>query len=207
MRASPLVALIALGSTVPALAGVIGTTGAAVSVSAPPSVALGAFESNSDVPIFFESSGTLALGVQVEITGPGLFDAPGDLTLATVPAGTAYESYLLRSDPVGGASRVYEGSVTFDQDVIGIIVGRSLLLASDSILGAPGTTYTDYAARGLELSANADRLQLSLNSRTVAFRFTTSTSSDDIRIITVPGPGSAALMLMGVLAASRRRRA
>lgn len=192
-----------------ALGAVSGTGGMAVSIAPPATTALDANESNTQARVFVEAqSHTLAAGLPADITVAGLYDAPGDLTPGVIAPGTVVNSHYLWTDPVGDAVQVYEGFVEFDQPALGIIVLRAGLNGTDVLLGNPLTLYADNAARGLELSTNADRVALSVSLFRVTFRFTTSGATDDIRVITaVPGvPAGAALVAAGGWALARRRR-
>lgn len=188
-----------------ARAAVVTTGGAAALGPAPSSVLLNATESNTAAPVFAERQHvTLASGLSVDISTAGLYDAPGDLTPAMLPAGMRVSSYYLFSDPVGQAQNAYEGFVVFDEPIIGIIVERPALSASDTVLGLAATTYGDFPARDLELGG--DRVLLTVSTFRIDFRFSTSSAADHIRIVTLPAPGAAAAALMGMLAAARRRR-
>jgi hypothetical protein len=185
-------------------AAVVGVTGSATSVAAPTSVAVGAYESDTQTRIFFERVRFTPVGIPVDVTAPGLINELSDFTPGSVGAGGFVQSYLLRSDSVSETSRVYEGSVTFDTDILGVIVQRSRIAATDEPLGSPTTTYADYNARGLEIGS--DRFTLDPTMRTVTFRFVTGESSDEIRIITaIPSVSTLApLAMVGVF--MRRRR-
>lgn len=189
-------------------AGITGTGGSAVQIAPPASTVLGATEHTTQAWAFNEVTGlTLAAALSVDATTPGVYASPGVLTPGTIPAGTVINSHYLYSDPVGDALGTYEGFVDFDQPILGVIVLRSSLNATDALLGAPGTTYGDNAARGLELSANADRFVISISQTRVSFRFLTTSATDDIRIITAPAPGMACSMLgAGLVLLARRRR-
>lgn len=187
---------------------VSGTGGMAVSIAPPATTVLDANESDTQARVFAEAQTvTLAAALPVDITVAGLYDAPGDLTPGVIGAGTVVNSHYLWTDPVGDAVRVYEGFVEFNQPILGVIVLRAGLNGTDALLGNPLTLYADNAARGLELSTNADRVALSVSLFRVTFRFTTSGATDDIRVITaVPAAPAAALGTFAGLALARRRR-
>lgn len=191
----------------PALAGIIGTIGNVAQLPLPSSLAVDAIESNTAALIAFESSQTLSAALAVDATTTGLFDAPADLTPGTIPAGTSIFSYMLHADPVGDGPETYEGSIRFDEPVIGLVVTSASLVALDPVLGNPGTTYSTNPARGLELSANADSVALSISPdrRIVTFRFRTTGAIDEVRIITIPTP-AATLALAPLALLTRRRR-
>lgn len=133
--------------------------------------------------------------IVAEISTPGHLE----ITTETVPthsippvAGLRLNSYLVRVDPeskLKGAEHIYfQGSVTFDQPVIAIILGNSTLRETDIRFGngkwprIPGSHL-----RGLEMNYNTsihDEVSLSEDRRTVTIAFQTGGSSDDIRVIT-----------------------
>lgn len=187
---------------------IIVASGGSTAVIAPPaSTALGALESNTNAWAFNEVQRfTLTAPLAVDATTPGTYNSNASLTPGVIPAGTIVNSHYIYSDPVGGGQSTYEGFVRFSQPIIGIIVFRAGLNGSDAILGAAGTTYADNAARGLELSANADRFVITLSQFEVRYNFRTSGATDDIRVLTIPAPGAASLAAVGALAIFRRRR-
>lgn len=194
------------GTPVQTLLGIGGTNGQAVEIAAPLSTVLNANQSNTEARVFAERTNwTLAADLNVNETRPGLYDAESDLLPGVIASGTQINSYYLWADPEGAAARRYEGSVTFDQPILGVILSRELLNVTD-FLGAPGTAYGDNNARGLELGANADRFSLSISGNVLRFNFNTSTATDDIRIITVPAPGAAVMGGLGLMILGRRRR-
>lgn len=202
-----LIGFAAIGCASLAEGSVISGTGATTIVSPPASVLLGASESNTNTMAFDEVQNfLLPVSVAVDITAVGLVSAAGDLTPGVIPAGTRVSSHLLRSDPIGSGVSVYEGSATFDGLIVGIIVNRQLLNLSDAALGNPLTTYGDYEARGLEIGGG-DTVRLVVGRTTVTYRFSTSTATDDIRVITiVPATSSAGVLGLAGLAALKRRR-
>jgi hypothetical protein len=156
------------------LAGVIGTTGAVVDVTASPpsSVLLGTYESDSEIRLFTEKGAvSLVTPVAVDISVPGTyrFSADAPYTPAIVPAGTVVNSFFLHFDRVSttGFTRL-SGSATFDCPIIGVIALTPQLDATDAALGRAGTTYPTgtQPKRGLEfeeeVTLTADRRTLSV---------------------------------------------
>lgn len=90
-----------------------------------------------------------------------------------MPLGTDFSSYLLQFDPVGASSgglHTVVGSITFDEDVIGLITRDQFLSSSDARLGSIGN-YGD-ALRGLTWSPG-DYLTVDSNQRTLNFQLST----------------------------------
>lgn len=200
-------AALALGAGFSAQAAVSSVGGAATLIAPPPSTLLGANQSLTRAWAFDEVSNfTLASNLLVNATTPGTYNSNGTLTPGSIAAGTVINSHYLYTDPVAGTLSTYEGFVEFDQPILGVICLRADINSSD-FLGAPGTAYGDNVARGLELS-QAENFTITISGNRVNFRFNTSTATDDIRVITaVPAPGAAALLGLGGLLATRRRRA
>ncbi len=113
-------------------------TGAVEIVSAPPSVADGAYESNTAIRVFDESQVTIS-------SGP----IPGGAALVAPPQTvTCLQSHMIHFDAAGTSRTRLSGTVTFSQDIVAIIgtnrpfgfLFRPLDL-TDRIVGAHGTTY------------------------------------------------------------------
>ena len=149
---------------------------------------------------FFAERQDLLLGssVNVNITSAGFYNSNASLTTGSVAAGTAVDSYYLHADPVGSASTLftYNGSVTFNTDILVVIVLERQLGDSNGVLGHPGTLYSS-TGQGLELGG-PDTVTLTVSGRTLDFHLGTNTAADDIRIITaatVPEPAAWTLLL------------
>ncbi|MHC4415272.1 MAG: PEP-CTERM sorting domain-containing protein [Planctomycetota bacterium] len=197
-----------LATTSLAEAGIINTTGDIIQIPAPPSVMLDQFESASTIYAFDEVQGfTLTADVLVDASQSGTYSDPLQLTPATIPAGTFVNVYIVHFDPLGQTDTQVSGSVTFDQDILGIICMDATLDATDAQLGAPGTSYpTGTAHRELELGN--DIFSIGPGMRTVTIdRYKTRTVMDQVRIITlVPEPSTIGLLGLAGLAVIRRRR-
>lgn len=204
--ATLLAALVSFGTG--ASAGVASTSANVDIIAPPPSVVVGALESNDRVKLFNEkSSHALSAPLFVDVTQTGSAITPGNIA-----TGTVVDSWFLHADPVGGSVRTYQGFVTFDTPVLGIILRDGSLDLSDAELGAAGTTYPfQVAYRGYEFNGN-DLFALSADRLTVRFTAVTSTVVDQMRIVTeaapVPEPGSMILAGVGLssIAGLRRRR-
>ncbi len=176
----------------------------------PPDVSEDALESDLTMYFFEERTRTLPNDLAVDIVDPGIYDDPGDLVNAFLPAGTLVSSYFVHADNDKrdpGVPRL-EGSITFGQPVLGIIVTSDKLTDSDPLLGNPGTIYTtgvpNDAQRGAELIECP--IELSPDRHTVYVCTLSFLERDQIRIITeVPEPATWSLLLASCAAFLRRR--
>lgn len=206
--------LLIIGCAQHADAGIIATSGAVIQITPPASVEGGALESDSDIRVFAEKSNlTLAQSFAVNIKNPGTYSGLAGPT-GSLAAGLVIDSYMFHTDHVGiPGGQSYDGSITFDTDILAVITGKSRLDSSDPVVGLPTVAYPTGVSsidRGtLDSTGAGDVLTLSGNRRT--FTFHISHSSDNIeqfRIITeaVPEPASALLVMLGGLALGIRRR-
>lgn len=193
-----------LALAAPCFGDIIATTGQVLVIPPPPSVFPNVLQSNEVVFAFPEQQNiVLPVGVGVNITQPGLYNSLMSLTPGTLPAGTAVSSFYLHADPVGtGTSVTYIGSVTFDSDILGVILLDPEFNASDGILGAAGTLYpTGLNMRQVDLGP-MEFVIVSPDRRTLSFQLITQPAQDDVRIITasgvVPEPGSFLLLALGL---------
>lgn len=121
----------------------------------------------------------------VEISEPGVVAHDTSRTWAVVDSGTYVNTHVLHFDPPGAGGGRTRGSVTFDTIVLGVIVSRDSLVATDARLSAPGLVYPAAATRGAELGgAEADTIELSADRRTVTFSASVASGADEIRVIT-----------------------
>lgn len=185
-----------LSDAIECRAAVIGTSGAVSVISAPPSVADDDLESDTQVFAFPERQDTsLSHFIVLSISVPGSTPAsPLDdhFSFYGIPAGTVASSYFLHCNSVDSPSppKEFTGSITFDRDILGLIIYQSDLNSSASYLGLTGTTYSGHNDLEINRTASFDSIALSDNRRTVSFDFRNGSASDDVRIIfgnVVPG--------------------
>jgi len=165
-----------------------------VEITPPADVSEGTLEDNTDIIIFQEKENhVLTEDVEVDITLDGLHNSAvgfNTLSPATLSTGDIVNSYYIHADKVGGSNTFisFSGAVTFENDIIGVIIYDEKLIASDGELGAVGTIYdaTD-VNRGLDWivnpSGNPDSFTLSGNTLTVN-NFRVANVQDAIRVIT-----------------------
>jgi uncharacterized repeat protein (TIGR01451 family) len=180
-----------VASTVVVAGANITTTGGSVIklAAAPPSVKLNALENATKVNVFDEAQGkTLTAAVAVDGVNPGTY-ATFPAGTAKIAAGTVVDSHLIHSDiPSRSYTSRRTGTVTFADDILGVVASTAKLAASDT-LGAPGTLYAGTTQwRGLESSENGwttggDKYTISADRRTITFDIQTLVM-DEIRVIT-----------------------
>jgi hypothetical protein len=189
-------------------------------IAPPPSVALNALESNSVVRFFAEQTNLLLnQSVSVDITQPGIVDHLVNLTPGQIAANQLVNSYFFDADTLPGSGILtFQGSVMFDEPVLGILIRGESLNATDAILGSPSTAYfPNNQYRGFDgpdfsssSEAVRDLVQLWPDGRTVSFQLHSEAYTDQFRVITASVPEPASVGGIGVLFAvasiSRGRR-
>jgi len=185
--------------------GVVGTTPAGAVITAqcgnvaadsmPVSLRSDASEETGRFQLYTEArQQALGLPVLVDISQPGTYDQIAQLLPSLIPAGTVVSSYLLHSDPVGSPQPGprLTTTLTFDQDILGIMVQDATLQLADALLGVAGVIYPRASEpRGLELAPKIDFVRLT-GPRTLEVTVQTGTASDEVRIITAgAGDGNA----------------
>ncbi|MFK8015074.1 MAG: hypothetical protein AB8G17_06505 [Gammaproteobacteria bacterium] len=169
-----------------AQAAITATTGNVNGIATPPSVAVGALESDTVIAAFRERRVRTVTGpLALDITTPGNYDitTPG-LSPGNVPAGTTIATYMLHADAIGVGSATLTGSVTFDERILGLLVTDAGLDATDGQLGAAGTVYpTAVVQRGMDFPSG-DKVGLSADRRTVFLTDVVFDVVDQIRVVT-----------------------
>jgi hypothetical protein len=189
----------------------------------PNNIAEGNWENDEFLRVFSERQNfTLPFSIAVDISNPGVFGRTAGFIPSTqsIAASTTVNSHYLHFDPVGSPGNLTRGgSITFDSDVLGIIVGvfngtnvgspNNTLGLSNTILGVPRIAY-DFAIADLFLGGG-DQLTLSNDRRSVSFLFISGRGSDNVRIITsasVPEPDRASsfILIVAVLGMVAHRK-
>ena len=177
----------------------------------PPSVATGALENDVYGVVFQEQSNlVLSAPLTVNAQGPGTYDINNASSSLVIPTGTPIQSYFVHFDSVGMPNQYisYTCTITFANNILGVIYMENELNASDAPLGAPGTTYaTNEVWRGLE-DNNIDLITISNDLKTVTINSRLFNHLDQIRIITdvVPEPSSLLVLAAGLPLLARLRR-
>ena len=172
-----------LGLAPAALATTIVNTSGQVQIVTPGSVLKGAMQSDLGVSVFAENSDiVLSVPLAVDVITSGVYTSKAGLTPGAIPAGTAISDFFVHSDPLTPGSH-FSGSITFSNDIIGIVALDATLSSTDAIIGLKGMT--DYSApwSGLELNGQ-DQFTVSQDLRTLSFSVMTWDCTDDIRVIT-----------------------
>lgn len=164
--------------------------GELTAIPAPPSLALGAMESNHTAYLVQEASRLLVTPEMAAMWG--------------VAAGSRVSLWLIHSDARGTAA-FNRGSVAFDRPVLHLDTDRTALDLGDGLTGSGLLYPAGNLARGVE---SHDSIHVTGNR--VSFDFRTFNQVDEARVVVedTPEPATLGLVgigLVGVVAASRRR--
>lgn len=107
----------------------------------PPSLEADALQSNSSVFLLLERQ-NVVLDRDILITSVQRSGTQAHFSIEEnmLPAGTRVDSYLMHFDP-SVSPQSGRGEVHFERPILGIIAREDHLLATDDILGVPGTSY------------------------------------------------------------------
>jgi hypothetical protein len=209
-----LVFLIMLVVPTTSRAGIISVSGDVQVIAPPPDVRINGLESDTVIFAFPELQNivlTTAIAVNVSVPGQSTSANP-NLSPATIPIGTRISSYFLHCDIISDDSPalLFNGSITFDSDVLGVIVLATQLNNSHSYPGLPTTQYSTIGELEFDGSNARDSFTLSANRRTISMTFRNGDRVDHMRVLTVavPEPSSFALLAFccSTLAHCRNRR-
>lgn len=169
-------------------AAITSTSGAAQKIAAPADVTTGKLESDTIIHAFEErSSVTTSQSVSLDITQPGTVPGPSgnNLSPGSIPQGTRINSYYIHYDKVGGSDTIKSatGSVTFGEDVIGLIITLGGLTATNGTLGAQSTIYPTGSSQHVEFN-DCSKITLAPDRRTVSVTLCVTCCADNIRVIT-----------------------
>jgi hypothetical protein len=227
-----IVASVVGATAVSATATVTGTTGAVVSVAPPPSVADGAYTSDTEIRAFSER--IITLSTAATIATWTWQSNQWAYSSQTFQSGTCFESHLLHRDRTSGTSTTpLAGTVTFDAPILFIIptnsftvpvVGTTIrpLDLTDGLLGSGSTTYSSgIPSRGNDGASGGDSVTETASATLAVSQASPSGDAmDEIRVVTsCPPPlvsdtrqvvllsvGALAVFSSAVLLAWRRTR-
>jgi len=167
--------------------GVIASSGSAELVTMPASLSLDSFQSDTRIRVISERRGyLLANALAMDISTPGTVSTAEALTPSTLPQGTVLNSSIVHFDPLilpGQRS----ASMTFDTDVLGVILTSTNLDVADAVLALPWVAQpAGLATRGLELAGagEQDSLTLSPDRRTLQVSLGVASGMDGMRVLT-----------------------
>ncbi|MBL9031200.1 MAG: hypothetical protein JNM80_05785 [Phycisphaerae bacterium] len=203
MRTPALASVFVLAAALPASASIIGTTGMAQQIAAPPSCFPGLLQA-PQVLCWDEQQGRGTTATPVDMTvNPsavvsGVGATPGVLS-------GVFDSHFMHFDFPGIAPLF--GTITFSNTIVGVAYQDTFLDLSDGF-GSFGTAYPT----GLNLRGWNQQTSISINGATLTFNIVGNPAGqldiEQIRVFTapVPAPGAVALASLGGLALFRRRR-
>ena len=144
-------------------------------------------EDNTTMLIFQEQHDltlSRALGYDIQLPEGA---AQPTVAQGEVPAGTSVNVFFVHFDPVGHASKHFSASIVFPNTILGVAFRMKTLDAGDELVGRGDVTYPKPGSaneRGLEYPG-ADKLTFEPDRRTLSIDLSTSTSSDQMRVITL----------------------
>jgi len=142
---------------------------------------------SEDAFVFEEFAGRLASDLNADMVLPGDYkQIPSERIQDTrIPAGSAVRSYILIKTPNPDRQNDYvRGSVTFDEEILGIIVQQRSSEAFANAVSPSQVFASDQGAAGwIDVYHPDDALVLSQDKRTIQFAFDTIQATDTIRVL------------------------
>ncbi len=149
-----------------------------------------------------QESFVLNTNLHLDVTEPGSYDSNNfAFSTTNLPTGSIVDCYLLHAQP--DASNIHETqritTITFDREIIGVILDLSSLSNSDSIVGnsaniydpAPNARYFSVTEPTDAFTLSDDHLSFSIDAIHVGLSY-----GDQVRVITVPEPAAISLILL-----------
>jgi prepilin-type processing-associated H-X9-DG protein len=154
----------------------------------PASLKLHKFEADDTVFLFVEQCGmTLPQDIAVDMSpldppSQQLFHKPFcNPSPSTIPAGTVVDVYLVHFDPTSKINAV-TAELQFSRPILGVILGRDNLVATDSVLGNPATGY-EKKKRARQFECRRERLTLSADMKNVEMYLYVNGVMEEARIL------------------------
>jgi len=137
--------------------------------------------------VFHDFVGRLHFDGRANFVDPGTYSANIDAAQAsTIPAGTDLRSYIIFM-PGGapGETAIVRGSVTFEKEVIGIIIDQGTAEQFERAIRATSPVFSPGAGAGrwIDRDTFQEGVTLSEDRRTVTFQFQVKESADTIRVL------------------------
>ena len=177
-------------ATVNNIAGVASVSGQIARIQAPASVEQGELEDDNRAFIFLEKENfRLREILRVNVRGTGTFNTTGSISGGSISSGTEVNSYFIHFDRIGQFANLggVSGSITFDQDILGLILLTNNINLTTPDFRAIRTLYG--TGHGLEFSSqqqlSQDSVTISTNRRTLSFDLQNNVQTDQIRVITL----------------------
>lgn len=154
----------------------------------PPSFLPADQASDTPVAVTEQQFYMLTSDVPVNANGSGTYNTNNPPTGAIVPAGQTVHSYLLRLSPTQSIQQDF--SITFDNEILGVVSSEQLLEATDFFAYANPTffdTTSGDTLRGMDFhsSTTNDGWSISSNGKTISVSMQSTTNTlDEIRILT-----------------------
>lgn len=173
---------------------IVGESGDIEIDNPPRSLERHAWESSDNIRVFSERLAVeITAPVSVEFSQQGiLYQDRSNYTPGTVPIGTLVDSYLVHIDPLREESYRYSGTVTFAEEIVGVIVRWGSMKATTGQFGLTGTQYDARPGHGIEIGR--DKIEWSADGRTLRIFGHASPKIDQIRVLTTPIPAPAAIV-------------
>lgn len=188
---------------------IVGESGDIEVDNPPRSLERHAWESSDNIRVFSERLAVeITAPVSVELSQPGiLYQDRSNYTPGTVATGTLVDSYLVHIDPLREESYRYSGTVTFAEEIVGVIVRWGSMKATTGQFGLTGTRYDARPGHGIEIGR--DKIEWSADGHSLRFFGHASPKIDQIRVLTTPIPAPAAILPLagvGVALSTRKGR-
>jgi hypothetical protein len=167
----------------------VGTGGEIQLVPAPTSVVPNVTEDDRAILVFRERSAlVLAAPLRVDVIAARRYAAPSSV-VAWIPAGTAVHAWFIHFDPVGTPSSVVNrvASLRFPEPILGLGIDSAVLDLQEQSVRSASIAYPapgSHPSRGLEMTAQ-DVFTLGADRRRFDLDYETTTSSDQVRILTL----------------------
>jgi hypothetical protein len=130
---------------------------------------------------------SLPTDLTIEADEAGLYDATSTLSESTLSSGTSVDSFYVHVDHPESSRQQKTGSVTFDRDILGLVITSDAMVAANDVLAVSelSTEYPTASGQefGLELDSEDDSVEIDADGRTLLLDVSTGSKSDSLRVI------------------------